>query len=60
VSYTLWEEIFAEFNFADFCPTREIKFRENSLKKGQNGREMGVRGSKWAKFLSENCSSAFP
>jgi len=34
VSYTLWEEIFAEFNFADFCPTREIKFRENSLKKG--------------------------
>jgi len=41
-----------EFNFADFGPIREIKFREIFSEN---------RGSKWvkAKFLSENyCSSA--
>jgi len=44
----LRKEIFAEFNFADFGSIREIWFFSFSEKKG----------SKWAKCLSGNCSSA--
>jgi len=47
----LREEIFAEFNFADFGPIRgiirEIWFFSFSEKRGQNGRE----GQNWAKSL---------
>jgi len=47
------EEIFAEYNFTDFDLIRKIKFREICLFFFSE-----KRGSKWVKFLSENCSFA--